>query len=356
MPAIAVIAAIGADVLAGVGVAGVVAGEAAFTAVTAFEVIGAVGATLGAIGAITKDKTLSMVGLGLGAVGGIGALATSAGLFGADAASGALFGSGPQAAAATQSVAGTFGGDFIPQISAPGSAAASGGVEAGAWDVANAASDGTINWAAGATSPTGTNEVPPTDQQTFATTSENISDPARKLAINAKPDSFIDSGTWDPVKTAQASVTPDEGVTTGGPGGGFTGKLEAGEIPAGSPTGASISSIDKAVSDKGIFGGLLDFANKNPTVAMGVLKAGGSLLEGATNQLTPAQIDYYNAKAAEAQANAAMSNQQRNNLAAPKAVASVVPVTGAPQPLVPQIPGLINQPPPRLAPVTGAVA
>lgn len=362
MPVIAVAAAIGAGAIAAVDIAAV-----GLTAITAFEAVAAVGATLGAIGAITKDKTLSMVGLGLGALGGVGALATSAGLFGAEAAGGSsIFGSGPQAASSAADV-GTAGGGFggAEGLSAgigsevPAAAGGTFGVDA-------AVSDGTIPFLAGnAAVPTAETTAAPSDLTTLATTSENATDPALKLAQSNDASPLLNSGQaqldktmagqFDPLQGG-APPAPPAGVDANGVSLAAPGKpLAAWQTPGTWTPGVNGAEGTFNVETPGIFGSLLDFAKKNPTVAMGVLKAGGSLIEGATNQLTPAQIDYYNAKAAEAQANAAMSNQQRNNLAAPKAVASVVPVTGAPQPLVPQMPGLINQPP-RLAPVTGAPA
>ncbi len=106
-----------------------------------------------------------------------------------------------------------------------------------------------------------------------------------------------------------------------------------------------------------MFGSILDFAKKNPVVALGALQAGGSLLSGATSTLTPAQVTALNAQAAANDAAAALTKQQTSNLAAPKAVASSAPVTGTPQPLVPQAArsaGLINSAPQTL--VTGKAA
>ena len=77
--------------VAGIGAAiGVVT-----TVAGALETVAAVGAVIGVVGAVTKNPVLSKVGLGLGVVGGIGALASSAlgigttALFGVQAAASA---------------------------------------------------------------------------------------------------------------------------------------------------------------------------------------------------------------------------------------------------------------------------
>jgi hypothetical protein len=90
--------------MSGVVSVGVAAGAAAFaatdivaagtlTVMGALEATAALGAGLSAVGAITHNKGLQIAGMGLGLVGGVGALATSAGFFGAEAGSTALFGS-----------------------------------------------------------------------------------------------------------------------------------------------------------------------------------------------------------------------------------------------------------------------
>lgn len=63
---------------------------------TVFTVVAAVGATLAAVGTFAKIKELSIAGTILGAIGGVGALASSAGVFGA----GGLFGAETVAGAA----------------------------------------------------------------------------------------------------------------------------------------------------------------------------------------------------------------------------------------------------------------
>lgn len=63
---------------------------------TVFTIAAAVGATVAAVGVFTKVKELQIAGTVLGAIGGIGALASSAGLFGSTA--GGLFGGAAETA------------------------------------------------------------------------------------------------------------------------------------------------------------------------------------------------------------------------------------------------------------------
>lgn len=367
MPIIAVAVAIFADVAAGAAVAATVGGIAAISATTALEIVAAVGATVGAIGAVTRDKTLSTVGLALGAVGGIGALASSAGLFGAEAASGAsLFGGTPEATGSAFGSAASDASNAATYGATAGSTVAGEAASAG-MSVADAASANTIDFIAGTSA---ASAAPPGDLTTLATTSENALDPAaaltgaRPTALAAGSDTttnILGGGVGlptPPVPPSQPPIISDAtgslasgdasasgqgfvntaGGTPGGGGGveGFT----AGDVPA----------------DKGIFGKIMDFADKHPVAALGALQAGGSLLSGATSTLTPAQVNALNAQAAQNQSAANLLTQQQKNLAMPKAVASLAPVTGAPQPLVPPISsGFINAAP-KLAPVTGAVA
>jgi hypothetical protein len=87
-------------------------------------------------------------------------------------------------------------------------------------------------------------------------------------------------------------------------------------------------------------------------------------LKGLTDTLSPAQVNAYNANAANNNAQAGLTNLQVANLSQPKATA-LPQVTGAPAPLTPpgttppgisatpQL-GLINRP--LVQPVTGSVA
>lgn len=359
MPIIAVAVAIFADVAAGAAVAATVGGIAAISATTALEIVAAVGATVGAIGAVTRDKTLSTVGLALGAVGGIGALASSAGLFGAEAASGAsLFGGTSEA---TGSAFGSAASDASNAATYGATAASAGAGEAATagMSVADAASAGTIDFVAGTSA---ASAAPPGDLTTLATTSENALDPAAALT-GAKPTALARTGTPDTTASILNGGMGLPNQTTPVVPTATTPETVATDMinpPPAPPYGGDVNPVTGEVNaytgptDKGIFGKIMDFADKHPVAALGALQAGGSLLSGATSTLTPAQVSALNSQAAQNQAAANLLTQQQKNLQMPKAVASLAPVTGAPQPLVPPISsGFINAAP-RLAPVTGA--
>lgn len=348
MPVIAVAAAIGSIAIAGSAVAATVGGIAAISAATAFSVVAAVGATVGAIGAVTRDKTLSMVGLGLGAVGGIGAIASSAGLFGASSAP--LFGGEAAAAGIAgggEGVAGFAAGVGGGEVAAPATM--------GAMTVSDASS-GVIDFLAGVP------EQPiPTDLTTLTTTAENATDPATQLLKEAG------GGLINPTSDASKALAQTEldqltagGTFSGGtpptpPMGGdvdpITNTIIAGR--ADPVTGKIVSMPEEDGMFGGVFGKIGDFAKKNPLTTYGVVQAAGSFLSGLTDEKTPAQIAALNAQAASNQAAANLLTQQQQNLAAPKAVAYSAPVTGAPQPIIPPI-GLVNRPKP--SPVTGVPA
>jgi hypothetical protein len=179
---------------------------------------------------------------------------------------------------------------------------------------------------------------------------------------------------WEtPAPPNAAAVDPMAAPSVPGPQPGAGGP---GAVPQGSstPAPASLGEVPKtgntglaAPSSSG-FGdaasGILDFANKNPVVALGLLQAAGSGLSGAFSTLTPAQANAYNAQAAANDAAAAFTKSQTANLQMPKSVAASAPVTGtaqlvpiAAQPPPPAAkPGFINQAPVPSAPVTGVAA
>lgn len=347
MPVIAVGAAIAASVVAGSAVAAV-----GLTVVTALEITAAVGATIGAIGAVTGNKALSMAGTVIGAVGAIGGFAAGAGLLGESAASNApLFGAAPASSTADAASAGTI--DAIA-----GDASASGLIDVppappgGVGAVDPVTGDVISQVASGADiAPSAAN-----DTITLASTSTNASDPAAKLAADASDESagglINSSPTTMPDASAAGDIpTPPQPPANLGAVDPTTGKIITKGLDE---TGTEISMPGQS----GMFGSILDFAKKNPVVALGALQAGGSLLSGATSTLTPAQVSALNAQAAANDAAAALTRQQTANLAAPKAVASSAPVTGTPAPLVPQAAqsaGMINNVP-QQPPITGRPA
>ena len=318
MPIAAIASAAVAIGVAGASVAAT--GIAAITAVGALEVVAAVGATLGAIGAVTKDKTLSLVGLGLGLVGGVGALATSAGLFGSEAASTALF--GPTAAPATSTfTAGAAGSDITS--AATDVTRASGDVAAGeAASLAPAAEPG---------SALGVTASPPYGVAP--------ADPTKVIGAQATAASDL---PVPPIPPASPPPLPTAAATSG------ASTPSDGSWAAGWPTPAGPAG---AVGDDSVFMGALKkiagLSKDYPALALGTIQAGGSFLSGLTSTLTPAQVNELTARAGVEKATAALSLQQQANLAMPKAVASNTPITGTPTPIVnPAVSqGLINRGP-----------
>lgn len=366
----------------GAAVAAVATTLAEVTVAGALEAIAITGAVLSVVGTVTKSPILSKIGMGLAVVGGVGAFATGAMGVGGTA----LF--GPSTAASVE-------GDALA-VSEVGSAAASGGVEAGAWDVAGAAGD--VGAAAGGAASSTVPDVIGSlsgDATSVATAAGNPS-----VALGADPAASLADGTgtaianttdpaetltlasetkdvapWDTavdtaakgadgtalnanpanVYTQGAGVTPGADSTASGAAKGtwgsvnndvnFQSGMEAGKKAIDSPGQSALG---------GAFGRVVDYAGDHPVVAMGVLQAGGSMLSSAFSGLTPAQINALNAQAAANDAATALVKRQAANMAMPKSVASLAPVTGTPAPLLPTPanavtgavgqPGFINQP------------
>lgn len=360
MPVVAIGVAIVADVAAGAAIAGTVGGIAAISAVTAFEVVAAVGATLGAIGVVTKNKTLAMVGGAIGLVGGLGGLASSAGLLGEAAASGGpIFGAAP--AASTADTAASAAGGFAEGLTPATAGTTGGAIDAGTFggetagmSVADAASSGTID-SVQAQLGEGLGRAPEGDLTTLSSVTKSAAapDPAADVlkSVGENPTTDTAAVTNTSTNTAGDLINPPpappNNLGTTDP---LTGQNVTSAIdPA---TGKIVSMPDES---KGVFGKILDFANNNKTLVSGAMTVGGKLLEGAFSTVTPAQVAALNAQAAANNAAAEMAQQQRTNLAMPKAVATLQPVTGTPGPIIPpRPPGFINQQP--LAPITGSPA
>jgi hypothetical protein len=287
MPVIAVGFAVALDV-------GAVAAATAGT-LTTLAAITAIGATVGAVGAVTHNKTLSLIGAGIGIVGAIGTLASGAGIF--DNVS-SLFNASPAAGAGASGLADT-GSLWTGTVADLPGAAASGAAE-------SLADTGTL-W-------TGTTAELPG-------------------AINAT-----------------AALAPAEGnaaaLLSGGQGGApLSGALSEGASAAGAvpniaaeanaavPAGASAYNteyIEKGLSAMSSSAtppsGLMAWANKNPLLAFGAIQAGGSFISGLTNPMTPAQIDALNSQAEVNRQTAELLKRQMNNQGA--AIPSAV--TGKP--------------------------
>lgn len=321
MPLIAVAVAVFADVTA---TTALVAGT-----LGTFEAIGAVGATISAIGAVTGNKALSTAGLILGGVGGLGSLASAAGVIG-DPSVGSIFGSDATSAADSVSDEGQAAfsgtttsdtgdsldlgdgasGDLINNVSSaagtPGNAVDTAATTSAATPPPTSA--GAVPTAPASTSQiTGATDLQPTEGDV------NVSQPttAQPTAVNANPPiASIASGT---APGATAAATP--GAAPGAP------SAPGAAAPAATAAPVAPSAPSSTSGTSGIMG-FLSKGDNAGLLGMGAIQAVGSLVAGATNPLTPAQINQLNAQAAQNQAAANLQTMQNTNLAQPIPTAS----------------------------------
>lgn len=294
MPVVAVGLAIALDV-------GAIGALAAGT-LTTLAAVTAIGATVSAVGAVTHNKTLSMIGMGIGIVGAVGTLASGAGLF--DNVTD-LFGPSSMSAADTASLA-------SDAASMSGAAAE--------------ALPGSIAAAAG------------------ASTAADLT-----TAMGA-----INTGAFNPVVANSAALAPAEGnaaaIAGGAPGTALSGAISPAAAdavsgatgsaltsPMGTPDFASMFKMP-AIANSDVSGGLMAWAKDNPMLAFGALQAGGSFISGLTNPVNPAQIDALNAQSDVNRATAELLRRQTANQGAALPTATISQVTGAPA----QSGGLIN--------------
>lgn len=342
-----VIAVAGAALALGTGgaaaIGAVVAGTA--TLATTLSAVATVGAVLGAVGAVTGDKTLSTIGTVMGGIGGVGALAANAGLFGAAATTESLFGSTISEVANTP-----VNSAFAGQIANDGS-------------LLNGASAGAM---AGYMPGDVTSAILPDIAQGASASSGNITDIIDTLAGVAKPvassalpietvTSTAVKGAADVGADALAAAAPAAGalpspVATSQVTGSTEGQqaptvMKAGvpdvRIPGNTYTGADGKTYvtDGARWSAQSEGGIFNFLKTSGggALGMGVLQAAGSFLQGATDEMKPAQIEAYKAQAAANNAAAALTQKQTSNMSAPIPVARRVTadgVTGAPKSLI----------------------
>jgi hypothetical protein len=352
MPVIAIAGAAAAWSLGGAAaIGGVIAGTA--TLATTLTAVATIGATVGAIGAVTGDKTLSTIGMALGAVGGVGSLAANAGLFGESATTASLFGVDPTpAAVSAPDIAGEVGGISPDELAQWARTPTLPGVETAAADAANPAS--LINQA-GAVAP---NAGLPTTALNDAT--KAASGDVNSLLNGSSGSPQIKTIVGQNVDDAPPGVTSPDVAADAAKSNSLTGlgksppSLYPGLPAKGSYVGETATASDGTsvtwngtswAKQAGFFDGLM----KSPMAQYGVIQAAGSFLSGAFDPLKPAQVDALNAQAANNRAAAALTTQQTQNMTGNLPVASRIkapPVTGAPAPS-----GLINN-----APVTGAVA
>lgn len=319
----------------------VVAGTA--TLATTLSAVAAVGATLGAIGAVTGDKTLGTIGMVMGGIGGVGALAANAGLFGASATTESLFGSTISEVTSTPVNAA-----FAGQIANDGS-------------LINGATNAMSGFMPGDVT---SSVLPDIAQSTAAASGGNITDIIDTLAGVSKPvemasnalpmESITVTGTRDAAAAgadataaAPATTLPSPVSTSQITGAPKAPTVMRDGVPDPRVPGNTYSGADGKtyVSDGMRFaaqsseGGIWNFLKTagGGSLGMGVLQAGGAFLQGATDELKPAQIEAYKAQAAANNAAAALNQKQVDNMSAPIPVARRVTaagVTGAPKSLI----------------------
>lgn len=313
MPVVAVIAAVALD---GIAVSAAVAGT-----LTTLSAITAIGATLGAIGQVTHNKTLSMIGAGIGLVGGIGTLA-----FGSDALGNVsdLFGS----SSGTGGAAGAAGavGDTIATDSAAEAAYQPGAITADA--LPGVGADGAAVSATGnvvASTPTGliNSALAPAEGNAAGIVSGGNTGSVAGGAINSVP-------------------------VAAAPGAAATGTLPDGTALTDGSWADMINAAHNSNFGPGGAGGIMNWAKNNQMLAYGVLQAGGSFISGLTNPMTPAQIAALDSQANANNAAAALANRQVANLASgmPTAVTGKPAAVGG---------GIINNNSVKAAPVTGTI-
>lgn len=361
---------------------GAITATAVAVGLTATELVTAVaitGAVVGAVGAVTGIKPLQYAGMALGVVGGLGGLAISAGFIGADAlATGAAIAdpasAGLEAAAASinpdiegvaaQAAAGLGGQslsgvadvaaatpaidttgnlvDLAGNVSNPGTAAVTG---TGATDATNPLQAVATNAGSPSVTPTAATDsgvtIPQGDGGDF-----NAASDAGRFA--QQPGNPANTGS-PPVPTATPPASPGNPGPVVDPAASapVTGAPQVSAQAAADPLGNN-ALLNGEGSEPSIWSKIGDIVTTKGggTLASGVIQAGASFLAGATNGLTPAQIQALQAQAAMNQAAANLSRLQQSNMGANIPIASRTPaVTGAPV-------GLINSAP-RTS-VTGA--
>lgn len=316
MPVIAIGAAVVLD--AGVISTAIAGGIGAISTLSA---ITAIGATMGAIGAITHDKTLSMIGMGIGIVGAVGTLA------GADLGNlGDIFGSSTTAGAGDAAEAGA--------VTASSTTVDTGATGLDAAGVAPDGADDLVNSTAAA------DALPSTTAAEGLPTIASTEGLPSTAATGVSASTAATGGNLEFPDVTKAFLQP---TTTAG-------------LPTGIASGVGITGVPTSEVS-----GLMAWANKNPMMTFGALQAGGSLISGLTNPMTPAQIDALNSQAEVNRATAALIQRQTANQGQglPTVTGSVAPAGGTINNTAVKAPLITGAPataPLLSSPVTGAPA
>jgi len=246
---------------------GVIGGLATGIAVSTMSIITAVGATVSAVGAVTHNKTLSMIGMGIGIVGAIGTMASGAGIF--------------------DNVT-----DLWGKVTAP----------AGAAEIAAAA--GPLDVAGiGAAADAGLASADAALTSTFGGINAASSVAAAEGMVPGPMASAVSHGT-----SVSAFEAPDG--TGASAVGGMSKATPQMSVP--NPSGVNLDAVPTPTES-----GLMAFANKNPVIAMGAMQGGFSLIGGLFDKVPAGQVDNLESQAELNRAQAALIKRQTENSAAP---------------------------------------
>jgi hypothetical protein len=323
-------------------------GFMALNVAEAMTLVAAVGATVGTIGVVARDKNLQTAGLVMAGIGAIGGLASTAGLINGNAS---MFGPS-EAELATQIPSSV---DITPKVLGDiGTGQASTDMlDALAVQPVEVSPLGEVSVNTPAPVPN-----PPEEIQ-LAANDASMSDVGGGFGGGVPPsgDNFtkgfsrttpkgvpiVDATQMDPVIPSETPSGPTGSdfpvdptklrISTNPPG--VTGAPKLAEIPVG--------------GFQGMLKDIGSFAHENQMVSYGLIQAGSSLVQGMFNPVTPAQINQLNSQAESNRANAAIMNQQLSNMQGGMPVAKLRPVASAPVTGAPA-----GQPPPS-APGQGMI-
>lgn len=399
-----------------VAIAGAVAavGVAASTGFAIAATVAAVGATVGAIGVITKSKELTIAGSIVGAIGAVGGLASSAGLFGAGGLDGLFSGAsavGEGAAAQAAGLAGDVsfiapaGGDMASVMAGSDLPGVFTGVDAaGLPGFTQAAKFETIDDVINAMTGEFVGVDTPASPSAFQSTGSGwtaadgmgdavLPDAATNAAVPTLENAVAAPGSAPPPAPGEFGAThgvdptagvglqnrampgglidtpPVTGTAAPNPGQAATGtpfgpdlkppalSLDAGVPGFGQKAIAAAKSVGPVpVGDRSVWGDIYGLLDKRATgtIVSGVVQAGAAFFGGAMSELTPAQIRALEAQAAQNQAQANLITQQAAILQRQNEnMRGGIPVAISKTPKMPL--GLINTPS-LASPITGRPA
>jgi len=282
---------------------------------TIFTAVATVGAVVSAVGTVAGISELKTAGMVLGGIGGVGSLASAVGAFGEAATVSSIFGGGETAVAGggANSAAGAAGSFFDAEA-------------AGVWT--NNTTGSLINGGAGAPSMDALDIITSANKiGNFKSVGEMEGPDMGPTTASSTRNTTTAATTIDPKLAPQAKTNEMEGPDT---------SSAVVKTDVQKPAGITVDGTTGAVkTEEPSFWG----TSTGKMLGMGVLQAGGSFLEGAFDEVKPAQAAAYMAQAEANNAQAALDKKQLSNMNEGIPVARRLDVTGR---VVG--PGLINRP------------